>query len=76
MHAVPSLLVLQDWLDQAGLPGVQVLDVSKTTTDEQRSTDWMTFESFRECLDENNPSLTIEGHPAPARASLLVQVEP
>ena len=75
VHAVPSLLVLQDWLDQAGLPGVQILDVSKTTIDEQRSTDWMTFESFRECLDENNPSITIEGHPAPVRASLLVQVE-
>ena len=76
VHAVPSLMVLHDWLDQAGLPDVQILDVSKTTTKEQRSTRWMTFESLRECLDVNDQSLTIEGHPAPLRAALLVQVEP
>jgi len=74
VHAVPTLPVLYNWLDEAGLPGAQVLDVSKTSTDEQRSTDWMTFESLRECLDANDPSLTIEGHPAPVRAALLVRV--
>ena len=75
VHAIPTLAVLQDWLKQAGLADAQVLDVSKTTTDEQRSTDWMTFESLRECLDVKNPSLTVEGHPAPVRAALLVRVE-
>ena len=75
VHTIPSLMVLHDWLGQAGLHDVQVLDKSKTTTDEQRSTDWMTFESLRECLDEDNPLVTIEGHPVPVRAALLVQVE-
>jgi len=75
VHAIPTLAVLHDWLEQAGLPEAQVLDVSKTTTLEQRSTDWMTFESLRECLDVNNPSLTVEGHPAPVRAALLVRVK-
>lgn len=75
VHDVPSLMVLQDWLEQAGLHDVQVLDKSRTTTDEQRSTDWMTFESLRECLDDENPLYTIEGHPAPVRAALLVQLE-
>lgn len=74
VHAVPSLEVLIDWLGQAGLPGAQVLDVSKTTTDEQRSTDWMTFESLAECLHGRNPTLTIEGYPAPVRAVLLIRV--
>ena len=74
VHAVPSLAVLGDWLKKAGLTNMQVLDISKTTTDEQRSTEWMTFESLRECLDENNPGLTVEGHPAPVRAALLIQV--
>jgi tRNA (mo5U34)-methyltransferase len=74
VHAIPSLEVLDDWLKQAGLPDAQVLDVSKTTIDEQRSTDWMTFESLRECLDTSNPNLTVEGHPAPVRAALLVRV--
>ena len=75
VHDIPTLAVLHDWLEQAGLPGAQVLDVSKTTTREQRSTDWMTFESLSECLDEKNPSLTVEGHPAPVRAALLVRVK-
>jgi len=74
VHAIPDLVVLHDWLKRAGLPDTKVLDVSKTTTDEQRRTDWMTFESLRECLDEENPSITVEGHPAPTRAALLIQV--
>lgn len=75
VHAIPTLSVLSEWLEQAGLTDIQVLDVSKTTIGEQRSTDWMTFESLRECLDTENPSLTIEGHPAPVRAALLVSVQ-
>jgi len=61
-------------VERAGLPGARVLDVSKTTTGEQRSTDWMTFESLDACLDVKNPALTIEGHPAPVRAALVVPV--
>ena len=75
VHAIPGLVTLRDWLEEAGLPGAKLLDVSKTTTDEQRSTDWMTFESLGECLDVENPSITVEGHPAPTRAALLVHVE-
>lgn len=74
VHAVPTLTVLYDWLEAAGLPGAKLLDVSRTTTGEQRSTDWMTFESLRECLDPVNPAVTVEGHPAPVRAALLVKV--
>lgn len=75
VHAIPSLAVLREWLDQAGLPDAQVLDVSKTSTDEQRSTEWMRFESLCECLDEKDPSLTVERHPAPVRAALLVEAK-
>ena len=74
VHAIPTISVLLDWLNQAGLEGARVLDVTETTTEEQRSTDWMTFESLAECLDSKNPSLTIEGYPSPVRAALLVQV--
>lgn len=73
VHAVPTLATLHEWLDQAGLPDVQVLDVSRTTAEEQRSTEWMTFESLSECLNATNPALTIEGHPAPVRAVLLIK---
>ena len=75
VHAIPTLDVLRDWLEQAGLPDIKVLDVSRTTIEEQRSTDWMTFESLSECLDKENPSRSIEGYPAPVRAAMVVQVK-
>lgn len=74
VHAVPTVGVLLDWLKQAGVGGAEVLDVSRTTIEEQRSTEWMTFESLRESLDEGDLSLTVEGHPAPVRAAVLVRV--
>jgi tRNA (mo5U34)-methyltransferase len=74
VHAIPDIETLQKWLVKAGLPELRVLDVSKTTIEEQRSTDWMTFESLKECLDPDNNSLTIEGHPAPVRVAILVQL--
>jgi len=74
VHAIPTLDVLRDWLEQAGLPDIKVLDVSRTTTKEQRSTDWMTFESLQECLGADNQALTIEGHPAPVRVAMLIKV--
>jgi len=74
VHAIPTLTVLSDWMYQAGLSEERVLDVSKTSTDEQRSTRWMTFESLHQCLDRENPSLTVEGHPAPVRAAVLIRV--
>ena len=74
VHAIPTLPVLNHWLEQVGLQDVQVLDVTRTSTDEQRSTDWMRFESLPECLDPDNHLLTVEGYPAPVRAALLVRV--
>jgi len=73
VHAVPGLAVLEDWLKTAGLSDAKLVDVSKTTTGEQRSTDWMTFESLRECLDAKNPAITVEGYPAPTRAMFLAR---
>jgi tRNA (mo5U34)-methyltransferase len=74
VHAIPSLETLLSWLRQAGMLDYQVLDVSRTSTDEQRSTDWMRFESLRESLNENDMSLTVEGHPAPVRAAVLITI--
>jgi len=74
VHAIPTLAVLCDWLKQAGLTEFRVLDVSRTTCDEQRSTSWMTFESLRECLDPQNQMRTVEGYPAPVRAALLIKL--
>jgi tRNA (mo5U34)-methyltransferase len=61
---VPQLL---RWLDETGYDDIEVIDTSLTTTGEQRSTEWMKFESLQESLDPSNPALTVEGWPAPRR---------
>lgn len=65
---IPSPAALQQWLIRVGFKDVKLIDVTSTTVEEQRSTPWMRFESLTDYLDPNNPSLTIEGYPAPRRA--------
>lgn len=69
--ALPTVPQLREWLAQTDYADIETLDVSVTTTDEQRSTDWMRFESLREALDPADPSKTVEGWPAPRRAILI-----
>ncbi|MCW8900800.1 MAG: tRNA 5-methoxyuridine(34)/uridine 5-oxyacetic acid(34) synthase CmoB [Gammaproteobacteria bacterium] len=68
---LPSCDALVLWLQRCGFKNVRVVDVSKTTTDEQRATDWMTFDSLENFLDANDPTKTIEGYPGPMRAVVL-----
>ncbi len=68
VHTLPSPATMAQWLEQAGFDGIEIIDVSPTTTGEQRRTEWMHFESLADYLDPDNPGLTVEGHPAPLRA--------
>jgi tRNA (mo5U34)-methyltransferase len=68
---LPNVEELSKWLNRCGFKDVKVVDVSVTTTNEQRSTDWMHFESLIDSLDPNDKSLTVEGLPAPKRAIIL-----
>ena len=69
--AIPGTDRLAGWLRQAGYRHIERVDVTATTTDEQRSTPWMQFESLAESLHPDQPGLTREGYPAPVRALLL-----
>ncbi len=71
VHAIPDVSVLREWVTSAGLVNVRVVDVTPTTIEEQRRTEWMQFESLADFLDKNDRSKTIEGYPAPVRAILL-----
>ena len=64
---LPTIAELTTWMRRTGYRDIEIVDQSLTTTDEQRSTEWMTFESLREALDPDEPSKTIEGWPAPRR---------
>ena len=68
---IPSAAELLLWLRRTGFINARVVDETDTAVDEQRSTDWMQFESLQQSLDEDNPALTVEGLPAPRRAVIL-----
>ena len=68
---IPSVPMLKKWLARTGFTSIDVVDVSVTTSDAQRRTDWMTFESLADFLDPKDSSKTIEGYPAPMRAVIL-----
>ena len=73
VHLVPTPEQMADWLLQAGCRDVRIVDITPTTVAEQRSTDWMHFESLAQALQPDDPSLTIEGLPAPVRAIVIGQ---
>lgn len=73
VHAVPGTERLKEWVVSAGFEKAEVVDVSATTTSEQRSTEWMRFESLEQALDSGDLCLTVEGHPAPIRAVLIAE---
>jgi tRNA (mo5U34)-methyltransferase len=69
--AIPTIESLLGWLTQAGFKTPCLVDVSATTTAEQRSTEWMRFDSLAEALSPADARQTLEGYPAPTRALLL-----
>ncbi len=68
---IPSVPLLERWLRRCGFADVRVVDVTPTTTAEQRATEWMTFQSLADFLDPADPSRTVEGYPAPVRAVMV-----
>ena len=68
---LPSCGTLLRWLDKTGFRDARVVDVSVTTTSEQRQTDWMQFQSLADFLHPDDPGKTIEGYPGPKRATLI-----
>lgn len=71
---LPSCDTLIGWLGKMGFSDAELIDVSVTTTDEQRSTEWMRFHSLSDFLDPNDPGKSIEGYPAPRRATITARV--
>ena len=70
---LPSCKALEKWIKRVGYKNIRCVDVNQTSTEEQRSTDWMQFHSLGEFLDPDNPNLTVEGLPAPKRAIFIAQ---
>jgi tRNA (mo5U34)-methyltransferase len=71
---LPSVETLPGWLRKLGFRDPELVDVTVTSTSEQRSTDWMRFHSLADFLDPADSSKTIEGYPAPRRAIVTARV--
>lgn len=72
---LPTTTLLVRMLERAGFVDIKVVDVNQTSIEEQRSTDWMTFESLSDFLEPNDHNKTIEGLPAPKRAVIVAQTK-
>ena len=70
---IPSVATLELWLRRAGFLDITVADINTTSLDEQRSTEWMHFESLADFLDPDDRSKTAEGYQAPTRATLVAR---
>jgi len=70
---LPTCDTLHEWLEKAGFRNIRLVDINKTSIEEQRTTEWMTFESLPQALDKNDPAMTIEGYPAPMRAVFVAE---
>ncbi|MET1253872.1 tRNA 5-methoxyuridine(34)/uridine 5-oxyacetic acid(34) synthase CmoB [Aliikangiella maris] len=68
---IPSAKALELWLARSGFKNIRTVDINQTSLEEQRSTDWMHFHSLKEYLSPDDINQTIEGYPAPKRATLI-----
>lgn len=72
---IPSVELLRAWLNKAGFVNIKVVDITMTTIQEQRQTEWMTRYSLEQALNPKDHSLTIEGYQAPLRATVIAKKE-
>lgn len=75
VYFLPTVNCLISWLEKAGFTQVRCIDVTRTTSAEQRKTAWVQTESLADFLDQNDEMKTVEGYPAPRRALMIAQVK-
>ncbi len=73
VYFIPTVPVLFTWLRSAGFRSIRCVDVSVTTIEEQRKTEWINTETLADFLDPADISKTIEGYPAPIRAVIIAE---
>ena len=70
---IPSIALLETWLEEAGFINFRHIDKTKTTVEEQHQTKWSTGYSLANALNPDDSNLTIEGYPAPLRAIVVAK---
>jgi len=67
IYFVPTVKALSNWLSRAGFIDIEVLEITTTSSEEQRKTEWSFDQSLEDFLDPEDRTKTIEGYPAPKR---------
>ncbi len=67
IYFVPTVNALKNWCYRAGFETVEVLEMMKTESNEQRKTEWIDTQSLEDFLDPHDDTKTVEGYPAPKR---------
>ena len=67
---IPTLSCLENWLKKANIQKYEILYHKPLEVEEQRKTSWATYPSFKESLNPQDNSKTIEGFPAQNRIYL------
>lgn len=70
---IASPQTLTGWLRRCGFVNVRHIDTTRVTSQEQRRTAWMQYESLEDFLDPHNPLLTCEGLSAPRRGLFIAE---
>ncbi|BBB31955.1 tRNA (mo5U34)-methyltransferase [Thermotomaculum hydrothermale] len=65
-YFVPTPSCLVNFLKRAGFKDVNLITYHKMSSEEQRKTEWMVYQSYEDFINEDN-TLTVEGYPAPIR---------
>jgi tRNA (mo5U34)-methyltransferase len=73
VYFIPTIPCLESWLARSRFGQIRVVDISKTTSDEQRATTWSGPVSLDDFLDPDDRTKTVEGYPAPVRAMVIAK---
>jgi len=64
---LPTQSCLENWMARSGFSEIHCFFAEPLSPQEQRRTAWADIPSLQDFLDPHDPSLTIEGYPAPWR---------
>ena len=70
---IPSISIICSWIEEAGFSSTKLVDINQTSVNEQRATPWIgkNAKSLADFLDSEDQNFTVEGYPAPKRATFI-----
>ncbi|MGB3536360.1 MAG: tRNA 5-methoxyuridine(34)/uridine 5-oxyacetic acid(34) synthase CmoB [Microcoleaceae cyanobacterium] len=68
---LPTQTCLENWIARSGFNQIKCFFAEPLSTQEQRRTPWANIDSLEQFIDPKNPSLTLEGYPAPWRYYII-----